>query len=83
MLKDRIVSLDERMNYIMDRYGEKPEPQQNVYHAVDKISIVPRTAQLRAKRAMACLVSNLVKRTITEEPDEVILHVRHRGGCAG
>jgi hypothetical protein len=41
-----------------------------VYQAVDKISIVWRTAQLRAKRAIACLVSNLVKRIRTEEPDE-------------
>ena len=30
VLHDRIVSLDERMNYIMDRYGKNPELQQRI-----------------------------------------------------
>ena len=30
VLHDKIVSLDERMNYIMDRYGKNPELQQRI-----------------------------------------------------
>ena len=30
VLHDRIVSLDERMNYIMERYGREPEHQQRI-----------------------------------------------------
>ncbi len=30
VLHDRIVSLDERMHYIMERYGHKPEHQQRI-----------------------------------------------------
>ena len=30
VLHDRIVSLDERLNYIMDRYGKNPELQQKI-----------------------------------------------------
>ena len=30
MLHDRIVSLDERMNYIMDRYGKRSEQKDRI-----------------------------------------------------
>ena len=39
--------------------------------------------KLCAKRGVACLVSNAVKRIRTEEPDEGNLHVRVCGGSAG
>jgi hypothetical protein len=45
--------------------------------------LVCRVAKLCAKGAIACLASSLVKRIRTEEPDEVVLHVRICGECAG
>jgi hypothetical protein len=45
--------------------------------------LVYGVAKLCAKWANARLVSNLVKRIRTEEPDEVVLHVRICGECAG
>jgi len=36
VLHDRIVSLDERMNYILDRYGKNPELQQKIQMLVEK-----------------------------------------------
>ena len=45
--------------------------------------LVCRVAKLCAKWAIACLASNLAKRIRTEEPDEVVPHVRICGECAG
>jgi hypothetical protein len=45
--------------------------------------LVCRVAKLCAKWVIACLASNLVKRIRTEEPDEVVPHVRICGECAG
>jgi hypothetical protein len=42
-----------------------------------------RIAELCVKWAITCLASNLVKRIRTEEPDEVVPHVRICGECAG
>jgi putative nucleotidyltransferase with HDIG domain len=42
VLHDRIVSLDKRMNYIMDRYGEKPEHQQRIQMLWEKTKELER-----------------------------------------
>ena len=53
-----------------------PRIVHNIWHSL-------WAAKLCAKRGVACLVSNLVKRIRTEEPDEGNLHVRVCGGSAG
>jgi uncharacterized protein len=43
VLHDQIVSLDERMNYIMDRYGKDPELQQRIQMLREKTKALEKT----------------------------------------
>jgi uncharacterized protein len=43
VLHDRVVSLDERMNYILDRYGKNPELQQKIQMLVGKTKALEKS----------------------------------------
>jgi uncharacterized protein len=43
VLHDRIVSLDERMNYIVDRYGKNPELQQRIQMLREKTKALEKS----------------------------------------
>lgn len=42
VLHDRIVSLDARMNYILDRYGKNPELQQGIQMLREKTKVLEK-----------------------------------------
>jgi len=63
--------------------GGTPRPQTITTETQGICEQTEGQQKLCAKRGVACLVSNAVKRIRTEEPDEGNLHVRICGEGAG
>jgi putative nucleotidyltransferase with HDIG domain len=67
VLHDRIVSLDKRMNYIMDRYGEKPEHQQRIQMLWEKTKELERRIFSYLPFAPNDLIHHLTSLNISSE----------------